>query len=411
VIESAERSVLHSILMDESLMNTAAHGLTPADFSVRIAGDVFRAALGLWKSNRPIEPGLVAREVKGDFLAVSAYLADLDGGTIKPKAFESYCQIVSAAAKDRKLRAFLSSAIASNKSHAELATEVAEAMGEFSGEGSDVGRDMLVSAARFCSTMPTEIEWLIEGIIPRNSNGIIAGEPKASKSWIADEISLALASGTPFLGRKSFNVPRPVRTALFAREDYPGLTSWRLSALFRSRTWPDPNFFDNNLFINSRAQTDEFYVDNPQHVDDVIRYLRRFRIEFALFDVLNILHEADENDNSEMRRIMARFSHIQAKANCSIGLIHHLGKSDGKWTRRLRGASSIHGWVEWLIGVSEVDEAEKIRKMEFELKAAESPHPVHYQIQSEKGSNVAQIVLCDGPDTAERTERRAARWQ
>jgi hypothetical protein len=51
-------------------------------------------------------------------------------------------------------------------------------MGEFSGEGSDVGRDMLVSAARFCSTMPTEIEWLIEGIIPRNSNGIIAGEPK-----------------------------------------------------------------------------------------------------------------------------------------------------------------------------------------------------------------------------------------
>jgi hypothetical protein len=49
-------------------------------------------------------------------------------------------------------------------------------------------------------------------------------------------------------------------------------------------------------------------------------------------------------------------------------------------TQRLRGSSAIAGWAEWLIGLTLVDEVQKIRRMEFELKAAQPPDAIGFKI-------------------------------
>jgi len=77
--------------------------------------------------------------------------------------------------------------------------------------------------------------------------------------------------------------------------------------------------------------------------------LESFGAEFAIFDVFNVMHNADENDNSEMRRILDRLSQIQAAAGCGIGVVHHYSKASDpglSLTQRLRGAGAIAGWCE-----------------------------------------------------------------
>jgi hypothetical protein len=384
-----ERAVLHSLLQWPDAITEAAKILAPADFHSKKHQQLFSAALELDRQKQRIEIMLWANQVGGD--GPVAYISDLSGAPLLQKSFPECCRVVRRAAQARNLKRLLGSHLESLESGADGAETARELLLSLEGyKPQTSSQDLLVDALRFCSTLPADIEWLVDGVIPVGSNGIIAGEPKAGKSWAAGDLAISLASGTPFL---NFRVPRAVRVALFSREDYPGLTAWRMKALAHGRAWPRPDDFCDNLYINTRQQSDNFAIDNLAHRQEVIDALVSHSIQFAIFDVLNVMHGADENDNTEMRKVMACFSEIQAKAKCAIALVHHLGKAEGKWTRRLRGASAIHGWVEWLIGISE---QEGTRKAEIELKAAAAPDPVSYEIVVNKESKTAHLKIGEG---------------
>jgi len=136
----------------------------------------------------------------------------------------------------------------------------------------------------------------------------------------------------------------------------------------------------------------------------LIAELKKRQIEFAVFDVFNVMHAADENDNSEMRKILQQLSNIQAETGCSIGVVHHLNKADsGSLTQRMRGASAIAGWAEWLIALSLHDDESAVIKAEFELKAS-APPPVYFEIESASG--VARLKPVDRPEAGKRAGRR-----
>jgi putative DNA primase/helicase len=234
---------------------------------------------------------------------------------------------------------------------------------------------VLVPAQHFVSSAPSQVDWLVEGAIQRGANGFICAAPKGGKSWAAADLLLSLASGTSWL---DFAVPRPVRVALISREDNPSLTGWRLRHLAAGK---GVSLDTAELYVNSRAQTAEFFLDNDEQRQQLIDALQRRQIEFAIFDVFNVMHCADENDNTAMREVLRRLSQIQAAANCGICVVHHYSKSEqGNMAQRLRCASAIAGWAEWLIGISMADEESKIRRVDFELKAACPPDPVYFQI-------------------------------
>lgn len=268
---------------------------------------------------------------------------------------------------------------------------------------------LLVPARVFLRTIPDDVNWMVKDVIERGANGVIAAVPKGGKSWSAADLVIALSTGTPWLG---FEVPRPVRTGFIAREDNPSLTGWRLNHLARGRGL-DFEHMGDNLYLNTRAQSDQLMVDDDEQMAELKRALLACKIEFAIFDVLNVLHQADENDNTEMRRVLSRLSQLKADTGCSIGLVHHYAKvppglaqqTVSPW-QRLRGASSILGWSEWLIGISMEDEAQQIRRMEFELKAAQPPQPIYWKITSE--GDAARIAREDWTPTQSKTPSQRA---
>lgn len=183
--------------------------------------------------------------------------------------------------------------------------------------------------------------------------------------------------------------------ALVSREDTPGLTGWRLKHLLAGK-WqglePGPHAlqrFEENLYINSRAQTPQLFVDNAEQMADLTLATKQIKAEFVLFDVFNVLHYADENDNTEMRKVMERLTQFQEETRASIGIVHHFNKNadERSLTQRLRGSGATAGWAEWLIGIALMNDSEefKVRRMEFDIKADESPEPVYFTIESSEG--------------------------
>ena len=86
-----------------------------------------------------------------------------------------------------------------------------------------------------------------------------------------------------------------------------------------------------------------------------------------ILDVFNILHGADENDNTEMRKVLEELNRIHREIGCGVGVVHHFNKSiEGTLTQRLRGAGAIAGWAEWLIGVEAEDQ--NVGKIQLRLR-------------------------------------------
>src|SRR5277367_1020355 len=76
---------------------------------------------------------------------------------------------------------------------------------------------------------PDQQRWLVEGLWSEEAVGIIGGEPKCCKSFLALDLAVAVAAGIPCLRR--FTVSRPGRVLLYPAEDALHIVRRRLEGI------------------------------------------------------------------------------------------------------------------------------------------------------------------------------------
>jgi hypothetical protein len=121
----------------------------------------------------------------------------------------------------------------------------------------------------------------------------------------------------------------------------------------------------------------------------------------GLCNVFRRLHSQDENDNTAIQKILEQLARIQTEVGCALALVHHTSKDvNGSIFRRIRGATAIHGWTEWALGVSVANSEEPghdwIRKVEFETKAASPADPVYFRIEAP--GELMRLALTEPPE-------------
>lgn len=236
---------------------------------------------------------------------------------------------------------------------------------------------LFMTVSQFQQKAADTVDWIVEGVIQQNANGMLIARPKAGKSFLVVDLALALASGQKWL---DFYVPRRVKTALVSREDNYGLTQWRERKLAKHRGLGDADL-DGWLYINAKGLKPKIMLDYPDDVTALVADLKRYGTEFLILDVMRVLHGAEENDNTEMQKVIDVLNFIQAEAKCSICLIHHDNKrEDATLTERARGASAIAGWAEFICGVRVMEETDWTREFCCELKAAMAPDKFYWRI-------------------------------
>jgi RecA-family ATPase len=230
---------------------------------------------------------------------------------------------------------------------------------------------------------------VIPGVIHRRAKGLIVAQPKAGKSMIALDLAVALSAGQSWLG---ITPPAPVRTAVISREDAPGMTMHRLEQFARGRGLDFGAM--PSLHVNTFEQKPTFAIDDDDDVEQLCKAIEQEGIELCIFDVLNKLHSADENDNTKMTATMARFDLIRGRTGADVIIIHHDAKNSAPGAKKPRGASSIDSWWDWKASIN-VDPDDDSRKEVFFASKAGQPHPqitVQFQTHAGRGRRIVPLV-------------------
>lgn len=181
-------------------------------------------------------------------------------------------------------------------------------------------------------------DWLVEGLWGEGAVGILGGEPKCCKSFLALDLAVAVASGLPCLGR--FQVARPGLVLLFAAEDALSIVRRRLGSIAASRGICLDNL-DIQVITAPRIRLD--LKEDIAALDSTISELKP---RLLILDPFVRLHRIDENSSSEVSAVLEKLRDMQRRHGMAILVVHHSKKGGGssRAGQALRGSSEFHAW-------------------------------------------------------------------
>ncbi|CAN5463680.1 hypothetical protein BH09MYX1_BH09MYX1_60350 [soil metagenome] len=195
-----------------------------------------------------------------------------------------------------------------------------------------------VRLAHELETRPEEKRWLIEGLWSAEAVGIVGGEPKCCKSFLALDMAVAVASGTPCLRR--FPTVRRGRVLLFAAEDSLAVVRERLAGI-AAATNTTLDALDIHVIIAPVVRLD-IELDRTR-LEDTVRALRP---ALLVLDPFVRLHRVDENASAEVAPLLDFLRGLQRRYQVAVVLVHHArkGASHIRAGQALRGSSELHAW-------------------------------------------------------------------
>ena len=193
--------------------------------------------------------------------------------------------------------------------------------------------------ARACelARQPEAQRWLIDSLWADQAVGVIGGEPKCGKSFLALELALAVASGAPCLRRFGTRQTGPV--LLFAAEDALHVVRERLEAI-ASVAGIDFDALDVHVITAPTVR-----LDLEQHRRMLRHTVDAQRPRLVVLDPFVRLHRCDENVAADVAPLLAYLRELQRGLETAVLLVHHARKAGhARAGQALRGSSEIHAW-------------------------------------------------------------------
>ena len=215
--------------------------------------------------------------------------------------------------------------------------------------------------------------WLIEDLWAHQAVGLIGGAPKSCKTFLALEIALAVAAGTPCLGR--FPVPHPGPVLLFAAEDAPPQVRDRLRGLAHIR---GADFDQLPLFL---ILADQLRLDRGPDPERLAHAVRQHQPRLLVLDPFVRLHRLDENSASDISRLLADLRALQRRFDLAVLLVHHTRKQNGPVAgTALRGSSDLYAWGDSYLYLHKTPDH---LRLTVEHRAARAPDPITLALTGE----------------------------
>lgn len=183
-----------------------------------------------------------------------------------------------------------------------------------------------------------EQRWLVTGLWSSEAVGIVGGEPKCCKSFLALDLAVAVASGAPALRR--FPVASPGRVLLYAAEDALHIVRGRLEGICAAA---DCSLQDLDIQVITAPSV---RLDLPADRDALERTVEAIKPKLLILDPFVRLHRIDENSSGEVAPLLAYLRELQRRHTLAVLLVHHAKKTSGhlRAGQALRGSSEFHAW-------------------------------------------------------------------
>lgn len=395
----AERTVLGSILLDIEYLRKISVSIDPDDFFLDSHRRICVRMKELFDAGKPIDITMLSYELgknkELETVGGVAYLASLTEGLPMRPVIDEYIRIIADKSIARRIMAVSSSIITRAADQSESASRTLDVLEAELVQLKEKSRTLsrrrnptpfFVGFRTFVSSYPEETEWTVDGLIQKEGNGLILGDPGTSKSLAVFDLALHLVGGVSWFHHK---IEKRTRVGLVTREDAPGLSQSRLLRLKEGAGETLASFLsyvdlEDWLYVHTRAQRETWTLQSEADIQEIIESIKEHGIQICFFDVFRVLWHGNENDSQETAAVLESAKRIGREAKCQVALVHHVSKSDrGTIFDRARG-SGILGWREWAIGITienpDAQPRDQIRKMEFQTKADCASAPIYYRI-------------------------------
>tara|TARA_B000000460_G_scaffold244815_1_gene215504 strand:- start:280 stop:1305 length:1026 start_codon:yes stop_codon:yes gene_type:complete len=195
-----------------------------------------------------------------------------------------------------------------------------------------------VQQASELSTTGAQTRWLIQGLWTDQAVGILGGEPKCCKSFLALDIAISVASGTACL--RQFKVPQSGPVLLFPAEDSLSIVRQRLEGIC---TAADLALESVPLHVITAPS---LRLDLAADCQRLARTVESLKPKLLILDPLIRLHRIDENESSQIAPLLGGLRELQRRFQLAVLLVHHAKKEAHSMRpgQALRGSSELHGW-------------------------------------------------------------------
>ncbi len=234
--------------------------------------------------------------------------------------------------------------------------------------------------------------WLIDLLWGASAVGVIGGAPKCSKTWLALDMALSVATGTPCLNK--FAVPQAGPVLVYLAEDSLPVVRERVEGMARHRGLELASIPIHVITLPVLR------LDREPHRAMLFQTARRLRPRLLLLDPLVRLHGIDENNAGEVAGLLAYFRSLQRELDLSVVLVHHARKNGASGVaagQGLRGSSDIHAFGDSNLYLKRSSER---LTLTMEHRAAAAPAPVTLELISSPPETTHLAVIAerhDGP--------------
>jgi len=183
-----------------------------------------------------------------------------------------------------------------------------------------------------------QTQWLVEDLWTEQAVGILGGEPKCCKSFLALDVAVSVASGAACL--RQFPVRRSGPVLLFPAEDSLPVVRQRLEGIAAAAQVPFASLPVQVITAPSLR------LDAATDQERLAHTVQQQRPVLLILDPLIRLHRVDENDASQIAALLSYLRELQRRFQLAVMLVHHARK-DSQSSRpgqALRGSSELHGW-------------------------------------------------------------------
>lgn len=181
-------------------------------------------------------------------------------------------------------------------------------------------------------------QWLIEHLWAEQAVGILGGEPKCCKSFLALDIAVSVASGTPCL--RTFPVPHAGPVLLFPAEDSLLTVRQRLEGICAAA---QRNLRDLPIHVITAPKV---LLDSSQDRSGLSNAVNSIKPRILILDPFIRMHACDENASREVAPLLGFLRDLQRTYHTAVLLVHHARKDahSARPGQALRGSSDLHGW-------------------------------------------------------------------
>lgn len=246
------------------------------------------------------------------------------------------------------------------------------------------------------SEIPREAEerrWLIEHLWGASAVGIIGGNPKCCKSWLALEMAVSVTTGSSCLGR--FEVIEPGPALVYLAEDSLPMVRARLASLAKHHRVALPEL---DLHVITQRS---IRLDLGRDQVRLQKTVRLFSPRLLVLDPLVRLHRLDENSASEVSGLLSYLRDLQRELEVALLLVHHTRKNTSPGMQAgqgLRGSGDFHAWT---------DSSLYLRRLRGDIlltvehRSASAPDPVTLRLVGDDDDAHLEVVDHAPDDTGD----------